>query len=82
MSLSKQTIVDRVEILSNEVIQVRRKVQVTEDGVELSFTYFREVLAPGDNVSQQPQKIRAIAHLLWTPAVIAAYKASLPHPLP
>jgi len=76
--LAKNEITDRLEILADATIQVRYKTQITEDGKEISFTYSREVLAPGDDVTGKPDPIPAIAELLWTPEVVQRYKESLP----
>jgi hypothetical protein len=64
------------EILPNQVIQVRRADIVKKDGVEVGRTYHRNVVAPGQDVSDQPAEVQAIAAALWTADVVAAYKAS------
>jgi|TARA_B100000073_G_scaffold193957_1_gene160530 hypothetical protein len=65
------------EILPNKVIQVRRADVIKKDGVEVGRTYHRHVVVPGQDVSDQPAEVQAIAVALWTSEVIAAYNASI-----
>ena len=65
------------EILPNKVIQVRRADVIKKDGVEVGRTYHRSVVVPGQDVSNQPAEVQAIAAALWTSEVIAAYNASI-----
>jgi len=64
------------EILPNQTIQIRRADIVKKDGVEVGRTYHRSVVVPGQNVSDQPAEVQAIAAALWTGEVIAAYQAA------
>jgi len=65
------------EILPNQVIQVRRADVIKKDGVEVGRTYHRHVVVPGQDVSDQPAEVQAIAAALWTEEVIAAYESSV-----
>ena len=65
------------EILPNQIIQVRRADVIKKDGVEVGRTYHRNVVVPGQDVSDQPAEVQAIAAALWTEEVVAAYEASL-----
>lgn len=64
------------------VIQCREAtiVEKTEDGktVEVGRAYHRSTFYPGDDVSKECDEVKSVAAALWTPAVIAAYEASLP----
>lgn len=75
MALSKQTTIDKIEIVENGIVQVRQIERILEDGKELSASYHRWTLAPGQDVSDQEPRVQAIANATWTPEVIAAYKA-------
>jgi urease accessory protein UreE len=77
MSLTKETIVDKVEVLEMGQVQVRTATRVLEDGVALSSSFHRHVLAPGDDLSEQDAKVSAIATATWTPAVVTAYNAMM-----
>jgi len=77
MALTKEQTIDKIEVLENGVIQVRQVTKIMEDGKELSSSYHRWSFAPGDDVSDQPANVQAIAAAAWTPAVIAAYQARI-----
>jgi hypothetical protein len=48
----------------------------TEDGVEVGTKYSRRVITPGDDVTNEPQKIKSLAQLIWTQAMIDAVNAA------
>jgi hypothetical protein len=77
MSLTKQTAIDKIEVLEMGHIQVREITRIMEDGKELSASYHRWSFNPGDDVSEQPAKVQAIAAAIWTDEVIAAHQAQL-----
>jgi len=78
MALQEKSVVDKIEVLLNGCIQVRRRDQILKDGVEVASTFHRHVIAPGDDVSNEDDRVAAIATTLWTEEVVAAYQASLP----
>lgn len=75
MALEKQQYIDKIEVVSDEFIQVRQVTKVIEDGSELSSTYHRWTLAPGQDVSDQDPRVQAVCAALWTPEVIAKVAA-------
>ena len=74
MSLDKQTKIDRIEVIENGIVQVRQATIITEDGNQISKTYHRWCIAPGENYSTQEQQVQDICKVTHTPEVIAAYK--------
>ncbi len=58
-------------------IQVRKISRIMEDGKEISKTYHRHVLSPGDDVKDQDERSKMIAQAIWTPEVVDAYKAMI-----
>jgi hypothetical protein len=74
--LEKLTVVDRIEVLENGSVQVRTKTAIMEDGKQISGTYHRHVVAPGDDYSAECDKVKAICAATHTADVIAAYKAA------
>jgi hypothetical protein len=66
MALSKETVVDKIEVMENNSIQVRCAVRVLEDGQVLSQSYHRHVLQPGDDLTNEDPKVVAIANSVWT----------------
>ena len=77
MSLSKEVVIDKIEVVENGTIQVRQVTRIMEDGNELSSSYHRWTLTPGQDVSDQAANVRAIAAVAWTEEIIAAYQAQL-----
>jgi hypothetical protein len=75
MALEKQISIDKIEVVENGVVQVRQIERILEEGKELSASYHRWTLAPGQDISAQEPRVQAIANATWTPEVIAAYKA-------
>ena len=75
MSLSKTIIVDRIEVLELGQIQIRTATVVAEDGTELSRSFHRGTLHPGDDTSGQDQRVVDVAAATWTPEVVAAWDA-------
>ena len=65
------------EILPNQTIQLRIETVTSKDGVDIGSQYHRTVYFPGQDVSEAPAEVQAIAAALWTDEVIAAYQASL-----
>jgi len=57
-------------------IQVRKIIRIMEDGKELSKTYRRHVISPGDNYDDQDERTKILAEVVHTPEVIAAYKVT------
>ena len=56
-------------------IQERQRTAIVEDGVELSFSYHRRVLAPDADVSGESDEVKGMASALWTDEVKAAWAA-------
>jgi hypothetical protein len=76
MALTKQTITDKIEIVSPyNHIQVREAIQVLEDGNVISQSYHRYVVSPGET-STDP-KVSAVIAAVHTQDVIDAYQAHL-----
>lgn len=76
MALEKTQVVDRIEVLENGCVQVRAKTSILEDGKQISGTFHRHVIAPGDEYSQEDARVQAICAATHTPEVIAAYQES------
>jgi len=77
MALTKTIVVDRIEVLQRGQVQVRVATVVDEDGTELSRTFHRHVLAPGDDTSGEADRVAAVAAATWTPEVVADWQAFL-----
>jgi hypothetical protein len=65
VALTKETVVDKIEVLESGTVQVRSAIRVMEDGELLSQSYHRHVLQPGDDLTDQDPRVVAIAEAAW-----------------
>jgi len=78
MALTKTQKVDKIEIVGDyKHVQVRTATVIEEDGAELSRSYHRHVVAPGDDTSGETAEVQAICASVHTDEVKAAYQAHL-----
>lgn len=77
MALKKQTVVDLIETLENGCVQVRTATRILDDGIAVSSSFHRHVVAPGDDYSQEDDRVKAICAAIQTPEVVAQYQAML-----
>lgn len=74
MALTEETIIGSREVLADGTIQVRTDTVILKDGSEISRTYHRHVIAPGDSIDFEHSSVQRIAKAEHTPAVVTAYK--------
>ena len=76
MAITKETVIDQITVTENGIVLYREATRIMEDGVQLSQTYHRTSLTPGQDLTGQPEQVVAICNVAWTPEVIAAYEAA------
>ena len=82
MSLSKQRIQDKIEIVGEyKTIQIRYSDQIIEDGQVISSSYHRESIAPDDEAKAIEHNVKALADIYWTDEIKEAYTKSLENPI-
>ena len=83
MALTKETVVDKIEVLEMGQVQVRTATRVKEDGAVLSQSFHRHVVEPsiktgdtwGDtDISKEDARVQAVANATWTDSVKTAYQ--------
>ena len=83
MALTKEVVVDKIEVLEMGQVQVRTATRVLEDGVQLSSSFHRHVIEPSTkasgswadtDISGEGAEVQAIANAKWTAAVKTAYQ--------
>jgi hypothetical protein len=74
--LEKIISVDLIEIVENGCIQVRTKTAIIEDGVQISCTFHRHIVVPGNDYSAEDAKVQVICAVVHTADVITAYQAA------
>ena len=63
--LTETKAVDQISLDSENTVFIREANIVLRDGVEISRTYHRTSLTPGQDVSAWPQKVQDICTAAW-----------------
>ena len=66
MSLVKEVVIDKIEVLESGSIQVRQATRVLEDGEVLSTSYHRHVVERDADLTNEDPKVVAIATAAWS----------------
>lgn len=88
MSITKELIVEKIEIVGTWNIQVATDTVIKEDGTEISRSRHRHVLQPfssskdsddkwthtDTDISSEATEVQAICNAVWTDTVKANYK--------
>ena len=77
MALTKEKVIDQITVTENGIVLYREATRIMEDGEQLSQTYHRTSLTPGQDLTGQPANVVAICNVSWTEAVISAYQAQI-----
>ena len=87
MALTESQENDKIEIVNKWNIQVREATVIKKDGVELTRSFKRHVVNPGEldssdnlvdrDISGEGADVQAICNAAWTPQVKDEYKAYL-----
>lgn len=80
--LEKQTVVDRIEVLSDQTVAVRYVVTITEDGQFFAEQIKGNYIRPGDDYSAENANVQAICAMVHTPEVIEIYKLAQTQEIP
>jgi hypothetical protein len=77
MALTERTEEDKIEIVGTfKHVQVRTATIIERDGVEISRSFHRHVVQPGDDTTNESAEVQAICAAVHTADIIAAYQAS------
>ena len=87
MAITKELTNDKIEVVNGYSVQVRKATVIKEDGVELTRTFHRHVVDPGEldasdnlvarDISGEDADVQAICNAAWTQSVKDAWKARL-----
>jgi archaellum component FlaF (FlaF/FlaG flagellin family) len=72
--LAKTTTVDQITVTENGIVLFREATRIMEDGNEISKSYHRSSLTPGQDLTDVPANVVAICNAAWTAEVITAYQ--------
>ena len=86
MAITKEIVVDKIEVLEMGQVQVRTATVIKEDGTELSRTFHRHVVVPSDkttgswvdtDISGEDARVQAICTATCTDEVKTAYQTMI-----
>ena len=78
MAITKRTEEDKIEVVGEfKMIQVRTATIIEEDGVELSRSFHRHVIAPDGDSSKESADVKAMVAQFHTDTVKTAYAKHL-----
>jgi len=77
MAITKRTETQVEVIPPFSILRVRVATILEEDGKELTRTFHRHVVAPGDDVSSESAEVKTAAQAFWTPEKVAGYEAKV-----
>jgi len=76
MALTEETVQDKIEIVGNfKHVQVRTATVIKRDGEEISRSFHRHVVAPGDDITSESAEVQAICNAVHTQEIKDAYAA-------
>ena len=76
MALTEETVEDKIEIVGDfKHVQVRTATVIKRDGEEISRSFHRHIVAPGDDITNESTEVQAICNAVHTQAIKDAYAA-------
>jgi hypothetical protein len=78
MALTEETVQDKIEIVGEyKHVQVRTATVIKRDGVELTRSFHRHVVAPDADITGESTEVQAICTAVHSQAVKDAYASYL-----
>ena len=78
MALTEETVQDKIEIIGDfKHIQVRTATIIKKDGVEISRSFHRHVVAPDADTSGESDDVKALAAQFHTDEIKTAHAKHL-----
>jgi hypothetical protein len=75
MAITKTTEIGKIEVVGEyKAVQVRTDTVIKEDGKEISRSTHRHVKHPDEDISSEDAEVQAVANVVWTDSVKAAWK--------
>ena len=88
MAITKEIVVEKIEVVQSWNVQVATDTVIKEDGTEISRSRHRHVLVPfsstkdsddkwthtDTDISKEATEVQAVANAVWTDTVKANYK--------
>ena len=78
MALTEEIIQDKIEVVGDyKMVQVRTATVIKKDGVEISRSFHRHMVAPNADISGESAEVKAICNAVHTDEVKTAYEKHL-----
>lgn len=81
MALTKEVVIAKIEVVgTHKFIQIAKDTVIKEDGTQISRKRHRHHIAPNissSDLSNEDSQVQAIANIVWTDEIKAAYLDSL-----
>tara|TARA_X000001388_G_scaffold28833_1_gene20370 strand:+ start:340 stop:600 length:261 start_codon:yes stop_codon:yes gene_type:complete len=75
MAITKTIEIAKIEVVGEyKAVQVATDTVIKEDGTEISRSRHRHVVHPDMDISGEDAEVKAVANVVWTDAVKAAWK--------
>ena len=76
MALTETIEYDKIEVVGQyKHVQIRKASVIRKDGKELTRAFNRHTVTPDQDISAEPDEVKAICNAVWTDEVKAAWKA-------
>tara|TARA_R110000765_G_scaffold395753_2_gene489517 strand:+ start:27 stop:269 length:243 start_codon:yes stop_codon:yes gene_type:complete len=78
MALTEEQIEDKIEVVGeHRIVQVRTATVIKRDDVEISSSFSRHVVVPGQDATGESAEVQAIVAAMHSDAIVSAYEASI-----
>tara|TARA_R100000654_G_scaffold4106_1_gene12511 strand:+ start:457 stop:705 length:249 start_codon:yes stop_codon:yes gene_type:complete len=74
MAITKEAVIEKIEVVGSWNVQVATDTVIKEDGTEISRSRHRHVLNPDSDISKEASEVQAVANAVWTDDIKAKYK--------
>jgi hypothetical protein len=76
MALTETQVEDKIEVVGDfKMVQVRTATVIKRDGEEISRSFHRHVVSPGDDITSESTEVQAICNAVHTQEIKDAYAA-------
>jgi hypothetical protein len=77
MAITKEIIIEKIEVVGSWNVQVATDTVIKEGETEIGRSRHRHVLNPNSDMSNEATEVKAVANAVWTDTVKANYEEFL-----
>tara|TARA_Y100000401_G_scaffold102323_1_gene92527 strand:- start:50 stop:304 length:255 start_codon:yes stop_codon:yes gene_type:complete len=75
MALTESIEYDKIEVVGPyKHVQIRKAIVIKKDDQEIARSFNRHSVAPHQDISAEPDEVKAVCNAVWTDEVKAAWK--------